>query len=420
MTNSVTNQTPIPSQIGRRHTDPPGLWIAVVAGSVALHLLVFWLMRFYSYRLSLLQQQYSSSAVPIELVEISPTERSKVQPQAKPVSPKPSSTTQTSSAHTAKPAPASEDNNAIALTDNKTAIASKPNDSTLKQQNSNTSTVEQTTTTVQPQLTTKPEFTPKFTPAPVPPAAKNPQPAESTLPPQTSDNTDTPTSEQENSLPDKQKQASSFPNTTDTNNTNLPKNTSPSTNEQQESQPPISQIPPVPLPGQPDANISLGQSTPLPTIDPSVEPPPQLSPPENQTGEGLVASWDVFSREGMIDLLQKGVVRQDMPPEILAQPLGENTKNLPIDFLRSEPDLESVDLIASLAVDENGNLMARDANGNSGVNIIDINPEELAAKKSKYQQLLVEVFQKVSFRPAQNNGVSVPSNLVVNIKIERR
>ncbi|MCX7594167.1 MAG: hypothetical protein N2235_10465, partial [Fischerella sp.] len=62
MTNSLTEESPIISQIVRQHNDPPGLWIAAVTGSVALHLLVFWLMRSYSARLSILQQQHSSSA----------------------------------------------------------------------------------------------------------------------------------------------------------------------------------------------------------------------------------------------------------------------------------------------------------------------------------------------------------------------
>ncbi|PLZ18394.1 hypothetical protein [Fischerella thermalis] len=377
MTKSVTEQKATSSPIYRRHSDPPGLWIAVFTGSVAIHLLAFWMLRLYSYQLSLRQQQNSSNNIPIEIIEISPTESAKAQSQAKvkPASP------QSSSLLT------NED--AIALIDQKTAIASKPN-SSLRQQPS-----------AKPQPTTQPESTP----TPELPANQQPDTIPPTPPP---DNTDTSTSESENPIPDEQNQAL-LPNT---NPTTPPKDSFPSTNEQLESQ----------LPEQPNANISLGKSTPLPTIDPSLQPPPQLPTDETQTSGGLVATWDAFSRDEMIDLVRKGVVIQDVPPDIVAQPLGDNTKELPVSFISSEPDLDNVDLVASLAIDEKGKLIARDANGNPGVEIIDMTPEELATKKTKYQQLLIDVFQNVSFSPGRNQDVSQPlqSNLFVRVKIERR
>nr|WP_235656499.1 hypothetical protein [Fischerella thermalis] len=377
MTKSVTEQKATSSPIYRRHSDPPGLWIAVFTGSVAIHLLAFWMLRLYSYQLSLRQQQNSSNNIPIEIIEISPTESAKAQSQAKvkPASP------QSSSLLT------NED--AIALIDQKTAIASKPN-SSLRQQPS-----------AKPQPTTQPESTP----TPELPANQQPDTIPPTPPP---DNTDTSTSESENPIPDEQNQAL-LPNT---NPTTPPKDSFPSTNEQLESQ----------LPEQPNANISLGKSTPLPTIDPSLQPPPQLPTDETQTSGGLVATWDAFSRDEMIDLIRKGVVIQDVPPDIVAQPLGDNTKELPVSFISSEPDLDNVDLVASLAIDEKGKLIARDANGNPGVEIIDMTPEELATKKTKYQQLLIDVFQNVSFSPGRNQDVSQPlqSNLFVRVKIERR
>ncbi|MER3493262.1 MAG: hypothetical protein C4323_13575 [Mastigocladus sp. ERB_26_2] len=443
MTKSVTDQKPTPSPIYRRHSDPPGLWIAVFTGSVATHLLAFWLLHLYSYQLSLRQQQNSSSAIPIEIIEISPTESSKALSQAKvkPVSPQSSSNTQKSALVI--------DEDAIALIDQKTAITSNPNSSPRQQPSAKPTVTQQETATAKPQPTTQPESTPTFTPTPTPESPTNQQPdttppfelsenqQPNTIPPFASpenqqpgttppfespanqqpntipptpppDNTDTSTSESENPIPDEQNQAS-LP---DTNATTPPKDSFPSTNEQLESQ----------LPEQPDANISLGKSTPLPTIDPSVQPPPQLPPEETQTSGGLVATWDAFSRDEMIDLIQKGVVIQDVPPDIVAQPLGDNTKELPISFISSEPDLDNVDLVASLAIDEKGKLIARDANGNPGVEIIDMTPEELATKKTKYQQLLIEVFQNVSFSPGRNQDVSKPlqSNLFVRVKIERR
>ncbi|MFB2772806.1 hypothetical protein ACE1AT_26570 [Pelatocladus sp. BLCC-F211] len=406
MTKSVTDQKPIPSQINRRHSDPPGLWIAVVTGSVTLHLLAFWLLRSYSYQLSLRRQQNSNSAIPVELIEVSPTGRSKVQPQAKakPGSPQSSSNTQKSVAVT--------DEDAIALLDKKTAIASNPNSSTPPQQPSNKPIVnQQQTATAKPQLTTQPKSIPKSTPSipptPEPESSAVPQPDTTPVTPPP-DQTDIPTSESENPIPDEQNQALS----PDINVTTPPTNTSPSTNSPINSQ----------LPKQPDANISLGKSTSLPTLDPSVQPPPSLSADETRSDGGLVATWNAFSRDEMIDLWQKGVVRQDVPPDVLAQPLGENTKELPVSFISSEPDLDNVDLLVSLAIDQNGKLIARDINGNPAVDIIDMTPEEPAAKKSKYQQLLIELFQNVSFSPAINQDGSKPlqSNLVVRVKIERR
>ncbi|PMB50147.1 hypothetical protein CEN40_02820 [Fischerella thermalis CCMEE 5205] len=389
MTKSVTEQKPTPSLIYRRHSDPPGLWIAVFMGSVAIHLLAFWMLRLYSYQLSLRQQQNSSNNIPIEIIEISPTESAKAQSQAKvkPVSP------QSSSLLT------NED--AIALIDQKTAIASKPNSSPRQQPSPKPTVAQQKTATAKPQPTTQPESTP----TPELPANQQPDTIPPTPPP---DNTDTSTSESANPIPDEQNQAL-LP---DTNPTTPPKDSFSSTNEQLETQ----------LPEQPDANISLGKSTPLPTIDPSVQPPPQLPTEETQTSGGLVATWDAFSRDEMIDLIQKGVVIQDVPPDIVAQPLGDNTKELPVSFISSEPDLDNVDLVASLAIDEKGKLIARDANGNPGVEIIDMTPEELATKKTKYQQLLIDVFQNVSFSPGRNQDVSQPlqSNLFVRVKIERR
>ncbi|MEH2228396.1 MAG: hypothetical protein V7K71_01940, partial [Nostoc sp.] len=136
MTPSVADKTPIPAKVWRRHTDPPGLWIFVVVSSVSLHLLVFWLMR--SSQFSRLWQQPNQATIPIEVVEIyseaKPRTR-KVASEPKPVSPKESSTIQKVQAVklpkqvvqkdklTAKPAPSDQDRSAIALTNNKNAIA---------------------------------------------------------------------------------------------------------------------------------------------------------------------------------------------------------------------------------------------------------------------------------------------------------
>ncbi|MEH2163002.1 MAG: hypothetical protein V7K38_18740 [Nostoc sp.] len=136
MTPSVADKTPIPTKVWRRHTDPPGLWISVVIGSVSLHLLAFWLMR--SSQFSRLWHQPNQTTIPIEVVEIysetKPKTR-KVASEPKPVSPKESSRIQKvqpvklpkqvvlKDKLTAKPALSGQDRSAIALTNNKNASA---------------------------------------------------------------------------------------------------------------------------------------------------------------------------------------------------------------------------------------------------------------------------------------------------------
>lgn len=122
MTPTVADTTSNPAKDWKRHSDPPGLWIGVVIGSVALHLLAFWLLR--SYQSSLLWQQQSKSTIPIELVEIpaQPKSTAALKARVKPASPKPSTKTQKlpkqvvpTQKLTAKPAPVTQDQSAIAI-----------------------------------------------------------------------------------------------------------------------------------------------------------------------------------------------------------------------------------------------------------------------------------------------------------------
>jgi chemotaxis protein histidine kinase CheA len=122
MTPTVADKTSNPAKDWRRHSDPPGLWIGVVIGSVALHLLAFWLLR--SYQSSLLWQQQNQSTIPIELVDIpaQPKSTATLKARVKSTSPKPATKTQKlpkqvvpTQKSTAKPAPVTQDESAIAL-----------------------------------------------------------------------------------------------------------------------------------------------------------------------------------------------------------------------------------------------------------------------------------------------------------------
>jgi hypothetical protein len=78
MPESVADKTPMPITIERRHVDPPGLWIAIVIGSVALHSLILWLML--SSKLNIVGRR-SAAAIPIKVVEVVPRTNIKTKPR---------------------------------------------------------------------------------------------------------------------------------------------------------------------------------------------------------------------------------------------------------------------------------------------------------------------------------------------------
>ena len=88
MTQSVAQKTSIPEKTWRRHADSPKWWIAFSCGAVILHLLAFWLLSLYELNSS--RQGRSPSAVPIEFIEISPQKSSPTRSKPKQTSPKPS------------------------------------------------------------------------------------------------------------------------------------------------------------------------------------------------------------------------------------------------------------------------------------------------------------------------------------------
>jgi TonB family protein len=53
-----------------RHADPPNLWLGVLAGSLAIHLLLAFSLRWWSLRVAIAQPE--SSNIPIELVDVDP------------------------------------------------------------------------------------------------------------------------------------------------------------------------------------------------------------------------------------------------------------------------------------------------------------------------------------------------------------
>ncbi|MEH2147552.1 hypothetical protein [Nostoc sp.] len=393
MTPSVADKTPIPAQVWRRHTDPPGLWIFVVVSSVSLHLLVFWLMRS-SNAFSLWFPQQNQSAVPVELIDIAPKTKSiiKSKSTAKIVSSKPLSSTQKSvaarSSQTARTTPRNQDFGAINSADNlqqkRRTYASKSNNQPFRQQR---------VPTPRPTLTPKPTPTATLTPTPKPTATSTPTP----------------------------KPTATF--------TPTPK-------------PAATLTPTVPdgnLPWKRRQEIKLGKGTPLPTGIPSNRP---VSEPENRTTPATptretpaaptretpatptretpatstrgasVAIVAPLSRDEVISFIQSKGFRQDALPDVIALYRGSNTKQLDPSFLVPNSELEPAQLLASLIIDQNGNFQQ--------AVVLEIEPAKLQSEKSTYEKALSEVFKTENFLAAHNNDGTKPdlSNLYVRIKMQ--
>ncbi|MBD2098611.1 hypothetical protein H6F90_26465 [Trichocoleus sp. FACHB-591] len=69
----------------RRHADPPNLWLAVLSGSIVIHVLLALTLRWWSIRVAIAQSSNASSA-PIEVVDIAP-ETASIEAEAAPTAP---------------------------------------------------------------------------------------------------------------------------------------------------------------------------------------------------------------------------------------------------------------------------------------------------------------------------------------------
>ncbi|MEH2027531.1 hypothetical protein [Nostoc sp.] len=385
MTPSVVDKTPIPAKVWRRHTDPPGLWISVVVGSVSLHLLVFWLMRS-SNAFSLWFPQQNQSAIPIELIDIAPKTKSiiKSKSTAKTVSSKPLASTQksvpASPPQTARITPRNQDFGAINSVDNlqqkSRTYASKPNNQPFRQ----------------PRVPT-PTPTPKPTPTPIPTATATPKPTPTPIA------TPTPTVPSGN-LPWKRRQEIKLGKGTPLP-TGIPSNR------------------PVSEPKNRKTSATPARETPVTPAretpaTPARETPatPTRETPVTPTGGASVAIVAPLLRDEVSNLIQSGRLRQDALPDVIALYRGSNTKQLDSSFLVHNSGLEPAQLLASLIIDNNGNFQR--------AVVLEIEPATLQSAKSTYEQVLSEVFKTENFLAAHNNDGTKPelSDLYVRIKIQ--
>ncbi|MEH2272541.1 MAG: hypothetical protein V7K68_29660 [Nostoc sp.] len=403
MTPSVADKTPIPAPVWRRHTDPPGLWIFVVVSSVSLHLLVFWLMRS-SNAFSLWFPQQNQSAVPIELIHIAPKTKSiiKSKSTAKIVSSKPLSSTQKSvparSSQTARTTPRNQDFGAINSADNlqqkRRTYASKSNNQPFRQQRVPTPT---------PTLTPKPTPTPTPTPKPIPKPTATPTPKPIPKPTATL----TPTVPVGN-LPWKRRQEIELGKGTPLP-TGIPSN-------RPVSEPENRTTPATPTRETPATSTRETPATPTreTPATPTRETPaaPTRETPATPTGGASVAIVAPLLRDEVSNLIQSGRLRQDALPDVIALYRGSNTKQLDSSFLVQNSGLEPAQLLASLIIDNNGNFQQ--------AVVLEIQPSTLQSEKSRYEQVLSEVFKTENFLAAHNNDGTKPelSNLYVRIKIQ--
>ncbi|MEH2330418.1 hypothetical protein [Nostoc sp.] len=413
MTPSVADKTPIPAKVWRRHTDPPGLWIFVVVSSVSLHLLVFWLMRS-SNAFSLWFPQQNQSAVPIELIDIAPKTKSIIKSKSpvKIVLSKPLSSTQKSiparSSQTARTTPKNQDfgviNSPENLQEKSRIYASQPNSEPSRQQ-------------IVPTPTPKPIA--KVTPKPI--AKVTPKPIAKVTP--TPKAIPTPTVPVVN-LPWKRRQEIKLGKGTQLP-TGIPSNRPVSEPENRETpatstrETPATSTRETPATSTRETPATSTRETPATstreTPATSTRETPATSTretPATSTEGASVAIVAPLSKNQVISLIQSRGFRQDALPDVIALYRGSNTKQLDPSFLVHNSGLEPAQLLASLIIDQNGNF--------EQAVVLEIEPAALQSEKSKYEQVLSEVFKTENFIAAHNNDGTKPelSNLYVRITIQ--
>jgi hypothetical protein len=404
------------------------LWIAVATISFTLHLLLFWLLRSYSY--NLLSQRNSSNPIPVEFVEI--PSQPKASSNAKPVLSTKPSTTQKSSVTsspklatqgnlTPKSTSTIEDSNAIALANPTSPKTSQPQVKDKTQQPLKKQVIKQPQPNPQPIATSQPTRQPEpfiaKTPEPplqpIPedtPQAQQPQPTHSQTPEpplqptpkaQQPQPTPEPTTSADNSDTQNQPLQNQTPNPQNNTTDSTRPDSSPDTGEQPK---PLNESTESPgtLPRQPDQQVAYGKETPLPDLAPPVKP--EQPPLDEQKGAGVaLATWEIDT-----DAIKKD--RQDNPPQIPADFKEKQLDSLPLNTELSE---QPVEFKALLIIDSGGNL-----------NTIFLDPKQKIPEPqaTQYKEYAEKIFKGQKFIPASSNNGNKPDlgQLVVNIKIQRK
>ncbi|MBU7584612.1 MAG: hypothetical protein KAF91_17160 [Nostoc sp. TH1S01] len=368
MTTPVADKTPVPPKIWRRHSDPPSLWIFVAMSSVSLHLLVFWLMRS-SNAFGLWFPQPSQAIVPIEVVEIPPTAKSKL--PATTVSSKPNNSSPKSVAETetAKTTPRNQDARTSILNQKEVVVSQKKTEPSVKKPLSQPKPT--------PKTTPQPSFTPDLTQS-----TPTPRPTP-TIP-----IGNLPWNRRQQIVLGKGKPLpSSFPADKPTNSTTGTDNNSPTPTE------------------NPSPN-STGTTSNTPTQrNPQTSPTPTSANSNTSKQAGSTITIVPLADQEMRQL------SKDLP-DVLAKYQGSGIKTLAANSLNGELGLAPAQILASFVIDQNGSFQE--------ARVLEIQPANLQGEKNLYQQAINELFSNEKFIPAYNQDGSKPelSNLFVRITIQ--
>jgi hypothetical protein len=439
MTQSV-DQTSIKDVESRRHNDPPGLWIAVFTSSVALHLLLFWLIR-YSNAFNLWFPRDSQAIIPIEIIEISPTtskaKPAKPQLKAKTVSP-PSANQQSSTV-----TPRNENSGGI-------------NVDTIRKQRERNTFVSKSNTQLVPKESVyipKPIFSPtttatqsqsigEDTQTPRQPIEEDSQTPTRRTPRQPiGEDSQTPTRRtprqpigEDSQTPRRRtpRQPTGEDSQTPTRRTprqpigedsQTPSRRTPRQPIEEDSQTPRRKTPRQPIgedsqtPSRRTPRQPIGEDSQTPTRrtprqpigEDSQTPPTSGKTPQPTTGGGIIAISRFLSREE-----QKSLMGSPLPEGlILPEHIGSNEKQIDSISLKPNLDLPEKEFLVSLVIDETGNFQEASV----------VDGAIALAERGKYQQFANYIFRGEKFQPARyQNGTPVLewTNRFVRIKIQRR
>ena len=397
MTPSVADKTPLSDKVWRRHQDPPGLWIAVVIGSLSLHLLAFWLMRSSGAFRPWFPQQ-SQAITPIELIEISPqTSVAETQPQA------PKTTTEAAPATSTN-----QDEQSVSFGDDV-----QPDNSRDASQTDTQVLVERTPPQPKPTPTPTPEAT-QPTPTPTPtatqptptvPLSDRPwerrqdielgkgTPLPSDAPPVTPEQIaeseavedKTPRTQDEEPANTSNQEPSS------TSNGEIVSNSSSQNSSTTEDPASNSNV---------DAPSTLNGETAGSSSDNSLSNPETTNSPSAENSPtanagGFIANVFAIGDNEARQLVQQGTIRNRDIPGVFASYQGSTKKTLDdsSSYLPSNSTLQPAKLLVSLIIDQNGKFQQ--------AQVLEL-PSDLQAEKSLYEQLINDLFKNDSCTPAKN------------------
>ncbi|MDB9521473.1 hypothetical protein PN480_05835 [Dolichospermum circinale CS-1225] len=342
----------------RRHTDPAWLWIVVSIASVSIHLLVFWLIRSTDEFPAWFPQSHQSS-VPIDFLEISSEQKSIIKPK--------STTPKVKQQSSFSLSPKSS-----AITDsNQDHSEINPSDN-LPQQHKNQKPEVLKPEVLKPEVL-KPEV---IKPEVIKPEVIKPEAIKPLIRQQS-----------------------------------YPSNATPETT-------PI--IPERELPWHRRQEVILGKETVLPSDIPASSPTPAVEPPLNSNSEpsptvnqgGAIATITPILREEINELIQKGQIRADGLPDVIAEYKGSTDKEIELISLPGDEIIQSANILTSLIIDSNGYFKQAE--------IITIEPEVLSGERSIYEQAINQIFAQERFIAGYNQDGSKPdlSNLYIRLQLK--